>query len=46
MRIQLIKSARSINNENALDGEAQLRKAKENATREIDGLNQLTQAQK
>ena len=29
-----------------LDGEAQLRKAKEDANREIDGLNQLTQAQK
>ena len=28
-----------------LDGEAQLRKAKD-ANREIDGLNQLTQAQK
>ena len=40
------KAQEVLTTKNALDGEAQLRKAKENATREIDGLNQLTQAQK
>ena len=40
------KAQAVLTTKNALDGEAQLRKAKEDANREIDGLNQLTQAQK